>query len=247
MSFDVKTNPAQYQHNTLMIPVNQSGNGADLKKVLMEFRCLIATGTLATLDRVTIAGSVHTFPAAYATTTAAGLALIKQALLDIIETLLGTTNGDIALSLSGTTLIIRVGYTELLFQSIGVSGTSSIFAPVAAKVTGLNAADVGGFAITSVLLNAAGTDYVVKIKPFMGQDSGTVIVDYAGSTDEYNDTYPTPANALPAGTTLVNGEIIFEVVKATGDAAGTLVVSVTPLGGTIKTYSQSVILANYVI
>lgn len=240
------TNPAQYEGNTLMLPVPEAGQvGTNTKKVVQKFRAAWDISTMTAIDRIVIGGVTYNFTASRATTTEAGKAGILSEIDTIITGLIGVNNGKSVISVSGNQAYINTDYCELKLQQIGVSGDLKAFVPVKAKLLGIEDSTDAGFEC-HVKLNTAGTHYEVRLKPVAGKSISDFTVDYNGGTDEYTAAWPKPtAYSLPAGSTIENGYLKFDVLKATGDAAAVLAVSVTATGGIAVAYSQSVILADF--
>lgn len=239
------SNPDQYANNTLMLAAPLANCcGTDGKTPIARFRAKFDTGTIASVDEVVINGVIYPFVTARDPLTAAGRAGIISEVDDIVTTLIGTHSGGLVISLSGTTVYVTTPWTELKFESIG-AGSNAIFMPTDGSIIGLADSTNAGF-YAKIKLNTAGTDYEVRIKPLAGGVITSFIVDYAGGADEYNAAWPKPsAYSLPAGTTLDKGSVKFDVLKATGDAGATFVVTVV-VGGVTTTYSQTLILADYV-
>lgn len=246
MSYKVTTNPDQSEGNTFMLPVTNSGQpGTGEKKLNSIFFAKFDTGTVDSVDRMVIDGTTHTFTACDPATEA-GRAALELAVDTLVTSLIGVNNGKTRVHVNGTTIIVRTPLSEIKFQQIGKSGTLAVFVPIHAEMEGVDDSTDAGFEIHVLGLNEAEDAYVVQVKPVAGKTISAFTVNYGGGAAEYNSSWPKPSSySLPSGTTIVNGAIQFEVATATAEAAGTLVVSVTATGGTIVTYSQSVVLSNY--
>jgi hypothetical protein len=246
MPYEIKSNAAQYADNLVQLPLVGSGDPLNNgKKVLARYRVSFLNTDLATMDRVVIGGATKSFVATWATTTAAGLAGIKAELQAIMDTLLGTNNGDIVISMSGTRVFITTAMSELKFEKCGISGTLIPFIPTDAEIVGTEDADVAS-PVIHVSLNAAGDFYTVKVKPVCGKSISAFNVDWNASTDEYDSVWPPiPSYSLPVGTTIVGGYVTFLVAQATGDSGAVLAISITPTGGSAIVYSQTLKLLDY--
>jgi len=245
------SNPNQYVSNLLMLPGAETqccGTGS--KIVVAKYHTSFLNTDFAAVDEVVIDGTTYPFNTSRATTTTAGLAGIKSEVEAIANTLLGTNSGKINVSLSGARVHISTSFSSLKFQQIGAGTTNPPFVPVDARILG-NVDSFDANFIMHCKLNAAGTHYDVRIKPIIPIGSASAfVIDWNGSTDEYNSTWPYPSTyTLPTGTpsdtTIVNGYVCFSVVKATGDTGGVLAVSITPTGGSAIAYSQTIKLINH--
>lgn len=246
MSFEIKSNPNQASYNLVQLPLVGSGDPLhSAKKVLARYRTSFLIADIATLTKIVIDGSNHDFVTTRATDTTAGQAGIASEINTIMTTLLGTTDGSVVVSGDATRVYITTSFSELKIEKVGVSSTYSVFIPTDAKLVGTEDADVAS-PVIHVSLNAAADYYKVKVKPVCGKSISALSVNWAGSTAEYNSSWPRLASyTLASGVTIVDGYICFDVLKATGDTGSTMVIAITPTGGSAITYSQTIKLLDY--
>lgn len=246
MPFEIKSNADQYSSNLLMLPKNGSGDPLyTSKKILARYRTSFLNTDLATLTKIYIDGVAHNFVATQATDTAAGRAGIVSEIQTIMDTLLGTNDGHVVVSISGTRVYITTDYSELKIEKVGVSSTYSVFIPTDAYIAGTADADVA-CPVIHISLNSTADFYKVRIKPVCGRLISALNIDWNGGTDEFDSSWPKASSyALPTGTTIVNGFVCFDVAVATGNTGGTMIISITPLAGTAIVFSQTIKFLDY--
>ncbi len=241
----ININPNAANKSILMIPKAEShccANG-DIA-ILGKYRAKFDTGTIATIDRITINGTTKTFAAAYPTTTQAGRDAILAEIESYMNTLLGTNQGRTVMSVSGTTVRITTDFSEVKFQTIGNGSATAKFAAIETIKVGDKASASAEFAL-KVVKN--GTNYDIYIKPMAGKDITTLTVTY-NSVSRFNSSWPKISSyTIPASGSIVDGFLKFTVTNTVAEAAATLAVSITPSGESAVAYSQSVIIADYKI
>ncbi len=246
MSFEIKSNASQYADNLVMLPKVGSGDPLNqTKEIRAKYRTSFLNTDIATLTKIFIGGVQYDFASTRATDTAAGRAGIATEIQNIMTTLLGVNDGRVVVGVSGTRVYIVTSFSSLKIEKVGVSSTYSVFIPVDAEVVGTIAADVAT-PVIHVALHADGLNYKVRVKPVCGDTISAFNIDWAGSTDEYDSSWPKPASySLPSGTTIENGYVCFDVLKATGDTGSTMAISITPTGGSAIVYSQTIKLLDH--
>lgn len=246
MSFEIKSNPNQFADNLVMIPKVGSGDPLNQnKEIRAKFRTSFLNTDIATLTKIFIDGVQYDFASTRATDTAAGRAGIATEIQNIMTTLLGVNDGRVVVGISGTRVYIVTSFSSLKIEKVGVASTYSAFIPIDAEVVGTIAANVAT-PVIHVALHADGLNYKVRVKPVCGKSISAFSVNWAGSTAEYNSAWPKASSySLPSGTTIENGYVCFDVLKATGDSGSTLVVDITPTGGSAITYSQTIKLLDH--
>ena len=198
------------------------------KTVVKRYGVALDVSSVTTVDDIRIDGVTKAFSAALATDTEAGRAAIVSEIKAYLKSLNYVGGAIFWQLISGTTYMLHIDYTDLLFEWIGAS--TNQFVPLDAYIAGHKNTTAVGFSVRVKKLGD-GT-YDVTIKTY---DGGVGLSAFAVTYNAVSKTTTVP----------VSGSYTFNASAVLSEAETALIVSLTATGGSAVSTTITEKLSNY--